>query len=102
MNDNLMQLVQLAYRGKRVMLYPYAYPVSVVVAAAGTATGNVQVTAGWDFILCRTIQHTTQTTLGTAATITTEVIPNAFIQLTDTTNQRSLFQNPVDLAAYFG
>lgn len=80
---------------------PYSYVLNFDdVAPAGVSTQSIQILAAADF---KWIKSTYQSDIDAAAFLTsTQPIPNATVQITESGTGRQMFSNPIPIGAFFG
>lgn len=73
---------------------------TLAIAVGGNTTDTIQIQADADFILQKLTYQADQA--GATQTISTTVVPNVDVQVTDTGSNRQLFFEPIPIPAIFG
>lgn len=80
--------------------FVYEAQVVALPAITGVATDTIQIQADADFIWQKAAYEADLA--GVAQTVTTAIVPNILIQITDTGSNRQLFFNPIPIVNVFG
>lgn len=86
------------YQGAKLLLTPFAYPVTfAALAQNGVATTNINIAANADFVLMA-IRHHAQ--IGAAQTISTKTSPFVRMLVTDSGTNEQYTNGAIDLSNY--
>lgn len=99
--SDIQDFARSIYGARRYILTPYAYPIIVgQVAASGTATASLSITANADFIFTRLRYKGYSTSTGAAVNVSTALIPNVSVLITDQGSNEQYSSAAVPISSY--